>query len=180
MSLSGKSVAQFECLRVIIQSNSSDPVFLEARAEAFLEIYRKEIIETMTDEFLAVNVTAVIENLLEPPKNIDKESKLMWNEISSACYDFSRNMKLAERLTSITVSDVKCFFDKYIRFGSPHRVKFTSQYFGKDADVSAQRATVEGLKVVYIDDPRDFKRDMALRACKSYLEHALTNTGNEA
>ena len=61
-----------ECLRIIIQSNSSDPVFLEGRAEAFLESYRTEVIESMTDEFLAVNVAAVIENLLEPPKNIDK------------------------------------------------------------------------------------------------------------
>lgn len=72
MSLSGKSVAQLECLRIIIQSNSSDPVFLEGRAEAFLESYRNDVIETMTEEFLAVNVAAVIENLLEPPKNIDK------------------------------------------------------------------------------------------------------------
>ena len=72
VSLSGKSVAQLECLRIIIQSNSSDPVFLEGRAEAFLESYRNDVIETMTEEFLAVNVAAVIENLLEPPKNIDK------------------------------------------------------------------------------------------------------------
>ena len=72
VSLSGKSVAQLECLRIIIQSNSSDPVFLEGRAEAFLESYRNDVIETMTEDFLALNVAAVIENLLEPPKNIDK------------------------------------------------------------------------------------------------------------
>ena len=73
--MSGKSVSQLECLRIIIQSNSSDPVFLEGRAEAFLESYRTEVIASMTDEFLAVNVAAVIENLLEPPKNIDKVLK---------------------------------------------------------------------------------------------------------
>lgn len=78
VSLSGKSVAQMECLRIIIQSNSSDPVYLEGRAEAFLEQYRNEVIEVMTEEFLAVNVKAVIENLLEPPKNMDK---VTWHDL---------------------------------------------------------------------------------------------------
>lgn len=65
-------MSQLECLRIIIQSNSSDPVFLEGRAEAFIESYRAEVIEVMTEEFLSVNIAAVVENLLEPPKNIDK------------------------------------------------------------------------------------------------------------
>ena len=72
VSLSSKVVSHIECMRIIIQSNRADPVFLEARAEAFLQKYRAEELETMTNEFLAANVTAVIENLLEPPKNLDK------------------------------------------------------------------------------------------------------------
>ena len=174
MSLSAKSVANLECLRVIIQSNSSDPVFLEARAEAFLEAYRSEVIETMTEEFLSVNITALIENLLEPPKNIDKESMLMWNEISAASYEFSRCVKLAERLTSVSVADVKLFFDKYLRFGSTHRTKFTSQFFGKDADLSVKRDVPSSLRVVYIENIREFKRSMPLQANKSYLSEALS------
>lgn len=97
----------------------------------------------------------------------------MWNEISPAAYEFSRSVKLAERLMSVTVADIKAFFDKYIRVGSPRRVKFTSQFFGKDADISVKKDVIDGLKVVYIDDAVRFKRNVALRANRSYLEVAL-------
>ena len=101
---------------------------------------------------------------------------VMWNEISPASYEFSRNVKLAERLMTVTVADIKVFFDRYIRIGSPRRVKFTSQFFGKDADISAKKDALEGHKVVYIDDAVQFKRNIPLRANRSYLEVALLSS----
>jgi hypothetical protein len=110
---------------------------------------------------------------------MNQESMVMWSEISSASYDFSRSTKLAERLTTITVNDVKAFFDKYIKFGSPHRVKFCSQFFGKDTDLSVKKEVTDGAaSIVYIDDPVAFKRGMSLRANRSYLETALAEAAS--
>ena len=103
----------------------------------------------------------------------------IWNEISESEYDFDRNVKLAERLTTISVSDVKLFFDKYIKCGSPDRVKFSSQFYGKDVDFSVRKeCSVESPTVVYIDDPTDFKRSMNLRGKASYLNNALEIASN--
>lgn len=74
VNLSPSSAGDVQSLRVIVQSNSRDPLYLESRIESFLEMYRTEVLAGMTQEYLATNIAAVVENLLEPPKNIDKVS----------------------------------------------------------------------------------------------------------
>ena len=75
-NVSTKCLGRIEVLRFIVQSNHKDPDYLNSRIEDFLKTYRSEVIETMTEEFLAQNLSAVIENLLEPPKNIFKVSSI--------------------------------------------------------------------------------------------------------
>jgi insulysin len=72
VNVSTRAVGEIECLRVVVQSNHKDPVYLDQRVELFLQSYFDNVILTMTDEFLQTNINAVIENLLEPVKNIDK------------------------------------------------------------------------------------------------------------
>jgi insulysin len=57
--------------RIIIQSNSKDPHYLDQRTELFLQTYRATIENLSTDDFQS-NVQAVVEQLLEKPKNLSK------------------------------------------------------------------------------------------------------------
>lgn len=56
---------------MIVQSSHKDPVFLDGRIEEFLATYRQTIAE-MSEEKLKTFVDAVIEKLLEKPKNLDQ------------------------------------------------------------------------------------------------------------
>ncbi len=61
---------------MIVQSSHKDPIFLDGRIEDFLTTYRQSIAE-MSEEKLQTFVDAVIEKLLEKPKNLDQVSFFM-------------------------------------------------------------------------------------------------------
>jgi hypothetical protein len=57
-------------LRIIIQSNSRDPLYLDDRIESFLSGF-DNILQNLSSEDFEHNRQAVIESLLEKPKNIN-------------------------------------------------------------------------------------------------------------
>ncbi len=61
---------------MIVQSSHKDPIFLDCRIEDFLTTYRQSIAE-MSEEKLQTFVDAVIEKLLEKPKNLDQVSNFI-------------------------------------------------------------------------------------------------------
>lgn len=65
---------QVLALHIIVQSSHKDPQYLDERIESFLELYRKHLLEECTAEQLQTHIHAVIEKLLEKPKNIDQVS----------------------------------------------------------------------------------------------------------
>lgn len=70
-SVSRCKVGQQLGARVIVQSNSRDPAYLDTRVEAFLQAYTETLVELSKEEF-AANVQAVVEDLLEKPKNLNQ------------------------------------------------------------------------------------------------------------
>jgi insulysin len=68
---------QYLSLHIIVQSSHKDTAYLDERVESFLALYR-ELLSALTEEAFGEYVTAVIEKLVEKPKNID--------EVSSLCY----------------------------------------------------------------------------------------------
>jgi secreted Zn-dependent insulinase-like peptidase len=58
-------------LHVIVQSDHKDPEYLDDRVESFLKDYR-ETLSSMPSEEFSHYIQAVIEDLLEKPKNLDE------------------------------------------------------------------------------------------------------------
>ena len=58
---------------MIIQSNSRDPLYLNDRIESFLSEYYTTL-SNISDEEYQQNRQAIIDNLLEKPKNINSVS----------------------------------------------------------------------------------------------------------
>ena len=58
-------------LHIIVQSSHKDADFLDGRVESFLVQYREQLAQISAEDFSA-NVNAVIEKLVEKPKNIDE------------------------------------------------------------------------------------------------------------
>jgi hypothetical protein len=50
-------------------------VYLDGRVEEFLCAYRDKVLGAMSEAELAVNISAVVDNLLEEPKNLDRVSE---------------------------------------------------------------------------------------------------------
>jgi secreted Zn-dependent insulinase-like peptidase len=123
--------------------------------EAFLTSYREQIL-AMTAEELGENVTAVVEKLLERPKNVDQEGDQLWVEVKAGTYWFERKNVLARVLKrEASVSSLLSFYDSFV--AGPTRVKFSSQFYGKGT--TYVRADV-GVRVV--GEPSAFRRSMGL------------------
>lgn len=156
---------------MIVQSNSRDATYLDDRIECFLRSYRDTVLTRMTAETLSMNIAAVVDTLLEKPKNLNEESNKYWDEIDSSLYLFQRNRFMSEYLRSadVSLSTVLSFFDEYLSASSAARRKLTSQFFGAAATVPM--ATTMTMPVVVIADPHSFRNSMPLMAVHSYREH---------
>jgi secreted Zn-dependent insulinase-like peptidase len=78
---------QLYAIQALIQSNKQDPVYLDSKIEEFLSEFRQTL-ATMVDADFADNVNAVIEELIEKPKNLGEESRQLWASIESGRYAF--------------------------------------------------------------------------------------------
>ena len=99
--------------RILIQSERP-PKFLEDRIEEFYTNTIKNLLDNLTDEQFNKNVTSLINEKLEKPKNLNNESSRFWLDISSGYYDFHRRLKEVEVLKKLTKDDILSFFVHYI------------------------------------------------------------------
>ena len=159
-----KKVGQQGGLQIIVQSSHKDPVYLDQRIELFLSGYRTKL-ESFTVEELNTNIQAVIEKLLEKPKNLDQESSRYWDEIKNATYLFDRKDRLAKYLQTVVLQDVLSFFDNFIAADSMRRKKCSSQFFGKGTKYPRD---LPHKNAVLIKDPAEFKRSMLLSPVVTY------------
>jgi insulysin len=173
-----KRVGHHVGLHIIVQSNHKDPCDLDRRVETFLRTFRKEL-EECTAEKLQTFIQAVVEKLVEKPKNIDEETDRMWGEVKSNTYLFDRKARCASCLQTLplSVDMLLSFYDRFIRGDkkhyNPHRRKISSQFYGSKFDVYRNSWTgkeAEGQeKTVVITDPAAFKRQMPLLPQRIHL-----------
>ena len=165
-----KKVGHLSGLQFIVQSSHKDPAYLDERIEVFLEGFRKKL-GLFTEEELKTNIQAVIEKLLEKPKNLDSESGNYWEEIKSNLYLFDRKERLANYLRNVKLSDCTEFFDRYISAHSAERRKSSSQLYGKGTKYPKATATAidtGAKKIVIIKSPTEFKRSMTLEPLRTF------------
>lgn len=174
---------QYLSLHIIVQSSHKDADYLDNRIEAFLHAYREQLIG-LSEETFKENVTAVIEKLVEKPKNIEeviaffswtmcttsallklfnfvKECDQLWTEVSNGMYWFGRKPTLAKALRSgaVTQSSLLLFFDEFVGACSPLRRKFSSQFYGKG---KRYVNPVGSGAVEVVEEPVEFRRAHSL------------------
>jgi insulysin len=171
---SNATVGNRDCLRVIVQSNSQDPIFLDGRIESFLQQYYDEILTTLSDASLLDNKKACIENLLEKPKNLDKESARYWSEISTGLFFFTRKQKIAEYVSTISREDLVNFYSSFLLPGAKNRCKFSSEFFGCNQKIPVKNIKADTNKV-YINNPTHFKNGVPLMPAVSFEEYLDTS-----
>jgi insulysin len=118
-------------LMFLIQSDSFDPIHVDARIENFLTVFRTKIMVEMTEEDFQDNVDSFCESILEKDKNLGEESSKHWNVINNQTYQFRRLHQIAQEARRLTKVDVLRFFDRFVLAKSPYRRKLSIQMFGK-------------------------------------------------
>ncbi|KMZ64568.1 putative Insulin-degrading enzyme [Zostera marina] len=116
-------------LALVIQSTAKDPSELNSRAEAFLEMYEKELREMDIENYKS-NVNALIDMKLEKHKNLWEECAFYWNEIVSGTLNFNRRDLEIAALRELKHHELVDFFDRYVKVGSPERKSVSFQVFG--------------------------------------------------
>jgi insulysin len=114
----------------LIQSDSFDPVHVDARIESFLNVFRSKVMVEMTDEDFQANVDSFCDSILEKDKNLGEESSKYWNVINNQTYQFRRLHQIAQAARCLTKLDILRFFDHFVLAKSPYRRKLSIQLFG--------------------------------------------------
>ena len=142
-------------IHLIVQSSHKGPAYLNDRIESFLRVYRDTLV-SMDDATFRHNVEAVIENLTEKPKSLDKEANRHLDELRAGFYLYGRKQLLAKILsdtTTVTPARMLAFFDLYF-LNTENRKKFSCQFSGSGStSVEAQQTavSVEGVTAVELE-----------------------------
>eukprot|EP00741_Cyanophora_paradoxa_P011372 tig00020556_g10985.t1 len=143
-------------LRVIIQSASSGPRFLDERIDAFIASFEKTLAGMSADEF-GVYVKSVIANKLEKDKNLAQESMRWWSEIAGRTYEFDRVEREVAELRKVTQEQLLAFYRRLVAIDSPHRRKLSVRVGSRahseiEATAGAMAEAEEKLRRQLLDD----------------------------
>ena len=85
-----------------------------------------------------MDIKTLIENKLEPPKNLNEETKKYWHIITSREYDFSIHLKEVAVLKTLKREDIVQVFNRF--FLNPKQAKRISiQAWGKNHQSNIQK-----------------------------------------
>lgn len=156
---------QITAIQTLVQSHTHDPVYLDARIEEFWSEFRQVLADMPDDEF-ATNVNAVIEELVERPKNLGEESRQLWALIDTGLYAFDIRERTAEWMRQGVSRELMLeFFDAHVNPTSTTRRKFSAQVFGCKQTMPVNPP--EQPHTHLVDDVATFRRQSALLAYPS-------------
>ena len=165
--------------RFMIQSER-DPIHLDSRIEAFLNETIPLIFEKMTQNDFNLHCSALKLDLTQKKKTLASESKQHWDSILSGSNDFKRPWIDANDLNSISIDDLKDFYENYFKncSGNNQRAKVAVHIWSKVALKSYEidqidyyknlnsKKTSKGSKILVIQGDRDaFVQSMELYPC---------------
>ncbi|MBT4288337.1 MAG: hypothetical protein HOD92_13460 [Deltaproteobacteria bacterium] len=137
VSLSPYPLNRVDGFIFLIQSGEKDPVFLQKRVDRFLA-ENTQLINQISQSDLDQIIKTLIENKLEPPKNLNEETKKYWHIITSREYDFSIHLKEVAVLKTLKREDIVQVFNRF--FLNPKKAKRISiQAWGKNHQSNIQK-----------------------------------------
>ena len=147
--------------RILIQSEKS-PGFLETRIECFIDSLQARLKEMTEDEF-GKHKKALVTKLLERLKNLAQESSRLWNHINSGYYEFDQHLVDADLIQSLTLEDIKAFYEEYIHLNAANRRKMSVHLKSNTAQQCEQSQEVlHGSQVVSPDELHVLKSQLPL------------------
>jgi insulysin len=125
-------------IRFLIQSER-DPLYLDSRIEAFLSESVPEILKKMTENEndFKLHCSSLKLDLTQKKKTLAGESKQHWDAILSGSNDFLRPFIDSKVLDTLTIENVKEFYENYLNSTGKLRRKVSVHIWSKSAIKSA-------------------------------------------
>ena len=137
VSLSYYPLNRVDGFMFLIQSGEKNPVFLQKRVDRFLS-ENSQLITNLSQSDLDQIIKILIDKKLEPPKNLNEETKKYWYIISSQEYDFSVHLKEIAALQDLKHEDIVQVFNRVLL--DPKQVKRISiQAWGENHKSEIQK-----------------------------------------
>jgi insulysin len=147
--------------RILIQSEKS-PGFVETRIESFIDSLQDRL-NQMTEEEFGKHKKALVTKLLERLKNLAQESNRLWNHINSGYYEFDQHLLDADLIQSLTLDDIKAFYENYIHLNAKTRRKMSVHLKSKGAaDCELSQKVLKSSHVVSPDELHVLKSQLPL------------------
>eukprot|EP01124_Arcella_intermedia_P016527 TRINITY_DN23144_c0_g1_i1.p1 TRINITY_DN23144_c0_g1~~TRINITY_DN23144_c0_g1_i1.p1 ORF type:complete len:973 (+),score=184.03 TRINITY_DN23144_c0_g1_i1:70-2919(+) len=141
--------------RVIIQSDSKNPVILEERIEEWIGTI-EELLNNLPEEEFTKFKEGLIVQKLEKDKSLKEEAARWKVEIRHPrLHNFTRAEDEAAEVAKLTKSDLVHFYKQYIAKDAPQRKRFCTQVFGKDCPIPELSTPSEH---VVVDNVEQFKK----------------------
>lgn len=160
-------------VQFIIQSSVKDPIGLDERVEAFLEMIESTL-QSITEAEFQKHVDALKDIKLEKHKNIWEESNFFWKEIEFGTLLFDRAEVEVAALQKTTRQDLLRLYDEHVQRSGSKRSKLSVQVYGSlhtkelqtvmGSDASSADCPSADLpeKPYRIEDMHSFKRSQGL------------------
>ncbi|KAJ3109732.1 Insulinase (Peptidase M16) [Phlyctochytrium bullatum] len=151
--------------RFMVQSEK-DPMYVEARVEAFIK-HLRTFIADMSEEEYHRNVETLVAKLLQTEKNQHEAADRLWNAIKYSGYQFYQSRTDAAKVPKLSKAELVTFIDERIAKGGPFRRKLSVQIWShhsmaewkkkqtpgeQDVSVAEQAATVNGTATEHVED----------------------------
>ncbi|KAJ3307656.1 Insulinase (Peptidase M16), partial [Boothiomyces sp. JEL0838] len=146
--------------RVIIQSEK-DPMILENRIEAFLEMFRV-VLEQIPEQEFNKHKAALIAKLTEKLKNLSQESSKLWSTITSQYYDFDQNENDALMVGTFEKAELLDFFDTNLSANTPNRRKISVHMRSQQISTLTEYSLKIASKIIHDEDVAQFKSKLEL------------------
>ena len=155
---------------VLVQSERT-PDYLESRVNAFLLKFGIDLDE-MSEQDFEGHRRSLINKRLEKVKNLESETGRLWGYIGSEYFDFYQIDNEVAQIRSLTKTDMRQFYGKYIDPESPTRSKLSVHMIAKVFPSESPNFTPEQQKEQLVElvgqslssagsdlDPVKFKQD---------------------
>ena len=99
--------------------------YLDYRVEEWVSSLDKYLSEISQEQFGEYR-DSLIHTKTEKPKNLTEEKDKLATEIKENTFKFDRRFLEAKELESVTLKDVVCLYETYLKKGAPKRRKLSS------------------------------------------------------
>jgi len=158
---SPKSQSGIIGFKVEVMSPKFDPVHMDQRIEACLDLCEAELKALSVEQFQK-HCNVLISKKTEKPKQLQTQTDWFWQEISSQLYQFDRVEREVEVLKTISLQELLEFFDRHIK-NKRTRAKLSVRQFNKELwEIHAKRPKEYHPHEVQIQNVWQFKLQMPL------------------